>query len=287
MNSWHILLAAALAVTATQAQAQGFSDTSVGIRDSMFVANPGGNPGSEKGSRDVNKVIFNVSHFDVWDYGSNFFSVDMLLSNPNEAANNSAGGSTEFYAIYRGQLSPDKIAGINTKIGPFSAINLEAGGDLESENTYLAPNKKAIVIGPNFHLDLPDRGFLTIGVHLYHEWNHNSFLTPTSQNYSSTGEFEFVWLYPLKFTGLPLDFRGFTNVILPKGNGGSGAGNTTYTEVLSRPQLQLDLGTMLWNKPHKPDIYLAVELWEHKFGLPSKLAGTEEVAPTIGMEVHF
>ncbi len=28
----------------------------------------------------------------------------------------------------------------------------------------------------------------------------------------------------------------------------------------------LDLGTMMVNKPHKPDIYLAVEIWENKFG---------------------
>ena len=64
------LLAAALAVTATQARAQGFSDTLIGVRDAPFVANVGGNPGSAEGARDVNKLIFNVGHFDVWDYGT-------------------------------------------------------------------------------------------------------------------------------------------------------------------------------------------------------------------------
>ena len=63
MKLKHYLFAAALAVTATQAQAQGFSDTSMGVRDSVFASNPGGG----KGSRDVNKVIVNVGHFDVWD----------------------------------------------------------------------------------------------------------------------------------------------------------------------------------------------------------------------------
>jgi hypothetical protein len=86
----------------------------------------------------------NVEHFDVWDYGSNFFNLDVLFSNANEPAN-SAGGSTEFYTIYCGQLIPDKIFGINTKIGPFSAIYFEIGGDAEGENTQFAPNKKLLV----------------------------------------------------------------------------------------------------------------------------------------------
>src|ERR1700727_935262 len=143
MKLRHYLFAAVLALTATQAQAQGFSDTLIGFRDSVFASNPGG----EKGSRDVNKAIVNVGHFDVWDYGSNFFNVDVLFSNANDPANNSPGGSTEFYGVYRGQLSPDKIFGLNTKFGPFQAINFEFGGDAESENTQFAPDKKLLILG--------------------------------------------------------------------------------------------------------------------------------------------
>ncbi len=285
---YSLLATAALMLGAVQARAQNFSDTVMGVRDSMFDTNVGGNPGSEKGTRNVNKVIVYFGNFDVWDYGSNFFNVDTLLSNPNEAANNSPGGSTEFYAVYRGQLSPDKIWGVSTKFGPFSAVNFEFGGDLESENTYLAPAKKDLVLGPNFHLDLPGGGFLNTGIHAYKEWNHNSFLTQPNPSYAIVPEFEFVWLYPLKFTGLPLDFRGFANITMPKGNGGSGPGNATSTEMLARPQIQLDLGSMLYNKPHKPDVFFAVELWHNKFGYTSRqLSGTDEVAPTIGVEFHF
>ena len=282
------LFAAALAVTATQARAQGFSDTLVGVRDSDFVANPGG----EKGSRDVNKVIFNFGHFDAWDYGTNFFNVDALLSNPNEPALNSSGGSTEFYAVYRAQLSPDKIFGISTKFGPISAINFEIGGDLESEDTAFAPNKKLFVAGPNFHFDLGP-GFLNVGVHVSKEWNHNGFSDCPSAcgvggpvSFAPAPEVEFVWLYSLKgLVGLPLDFKGFMNVVGQKGT--DGFGNPTYTEILARPELSLDVGSMAFNKPHKPDIYLAVELWEHKFGNSDKVSGSEQVAPTVGIEIHF
>jgi hypothetical protein len=293
MKLRYLLFAAALAVTANQARAQGFSDTSIGVRDGMWVSNPGGG----EGSRDVNKVIFNVGHFDVWDYGTNFFNVDMLLSNPNEPALNSSGGSTEFYAVYRAQLSPDKIFGLNTKFGPISAINFEIGGDLESENTAFAPDKKLLVAGPNINFNL-GAGFLNVGIHVSKEWNHNGICAEYSicvgtgaandgaVSFHPTPEFEFVWLYSLKgLTGLPLSFQGFMNVVAPKGK--DGFGNDTYTEVLTRPQLSLDVGSMMFNKPHKPDLYLAVELWEHKFGNSDKLSGSEEVTPEVGIEVHF
>ena len=293
MKLRHVIFAAAAFVaTATQAWAQGFSDTSMGVRDGPWVSNPGGG----KGSREVNKIIVNVGHFDVWDYGSNFFNVDILFSDANEPANNSGGGSTELYGVYRGQLSPDKIFGLNTKIGPFEAINFELGGDAETENTAFAPDKKLLVVGPNFHVAMP-AGFLDIGVHMSKEWNNNgiagglaaagvpgAFHTPV--NFHATAEFEFVWLYPLAFTGLPLDFRGFMNVVAPKGK--DGFGNQTAWEVLARPQLQLDVGKLVGGKSHKPDMYLAVEFWQNKFGNDhTKVSGSQEVAPTIGLEYHF
>jgi nucleoside-specific outer membrane channel protein Tsx len=293
MQLKHLLLAAALALTATHARAQGFSDTLMGVRDGPWISNPGG----EKGSRDVNKIIVNVGHFDVWNYGSNFFNVDILFSNANEPANNSAGGSTEFYGVYRGQLSPDKIFGLNTKFGPFSAINFEFGGDAESENTQFAPDKKLLVVGPNFNVAMP-AGFLNIGVHVSKEWNNNGIcadgctkvnadgsLAGNPTNFHATPEFELVWLYPLAFTGLPLDFRGFANFVLPKGT--DGFGNKTTYEILARPQIQLDLGKMIGLPSHKPDIYLAVELWQHKFGNPSYVSGSQEITPEIGLEYHF
>ena len=87
MKLRNYLFAAALVVTATQAQAQGFSDTWMGVRDGTTIANPG----EEKGGRNVNKIIVNAGHFDAGAYGSNFFSADVLLSDANEPAVNSAG----------------------------------------------------------------------------------------------------------------------------------------------------------------------------------------------------
>jgi hypothetical protein len=276
-----------LAMMASNAKAQNFTDTSMGVRWGAFYANPGG----EEGSRNVNKTIVNLAMFNVWNYGSNFANVDVLFSNANEPANNSSGGSTELYAVYRGQLSPDKIFGLNTGFGPIQAINFEFGGDAETENTQFAPDKKLLIVGPNFHIGIP-AGFLNIGVHFSKEWNNNGICHDACStgsggpvSFNPAPEFEVVWLYPLAFTGLPMDFRGFLNAVGPKGI--DGFGDHTYWEILARPQINLDIGKMLFNKPHTPDIYLAVEMWQHKFGNSSSVSGSSQIAPTIGMEVHF
>jgi nucleoside-specific outer membrane channel protein Tsx len=300
MNLKHLLIAAGVLLGAGQAHAEGFTDDWIGVRDGMFVANPGAAPRS---ARSVNKVVFEYGHFNTWEYGSNFIHGDVLLSDGNEPSNNSGAGSTEFYGIYRGQLSPDKIFGINTKIGPFSAINFEFGLDLEAENTTFAPAKKLLVIGPNFHIDLPDYGFVSIGIHASKEWNNNGIASCTGAcqstgipNFSHGGavsfdvtpEFEVVWLYHMSWTGLPLDFSGFMNIVLPKGR--NGFGQRTATEVLAVPRLSLDLGKMMGKTPHKFDLYAQVEFWENKFGNDHTLRGNtgmEEVSPQIGIAYHF
>lgn len=293
MKLRNLLFAAALAATGTQAHADGgFSDNSIGLRYGSAFKEPGIASKSQPKGEDIHKEILNFGHFDVWQYGSNFINIDALFSDGRDPANNSTDqGAVEIYAVYRGQLSPDKLFNINTAIGPFDAINFELGGDFNTKNTTFAPEKKLLVVGPNFHVHMP-AGFLNIGIHLSHEWNYNGIVFPGKAagavNFNTTPEFEVVWLYPLGFTGLPLDFRGFANFVMPKGK--DGFGNKTATEILARPQLQLDVGKLVFGKSHLPDMYFAVEYWWNKFGNNHAKYGNTgafAVTPMIGLEVHF
>lgn len=119
------------------------------------------------------------------------------------------------------------------------------------------------------------------GVHFSKEWNNNGIVGRTV-SFAAAPEFEAVWLYPLGFTGLPLDFRGFANFVLPKGR--DAFGNHAYKGILSRPQFQSDFGKPLYNKPH---LYLAVELWLHISGNGSNVSGSSETSQVVGVEVHF
>ena len=69
MKIRQLMFAAALALLGGQAHADDwFSDNAAGVRWGAFYANPGGG----EGSRNVNKTILNLSHFDVWKYGQNY-----------------------------------------------------------------------------------------------------------------------------------------------------------------------------------------------------------------------
>ena len=194
------------------------------------------NPGAPSvAARDVNKIIVNVGHFDVWDYGTNFFNVDALFSNANEPAyaignGNSGGGSTEFYAVYRAQLSPDKIFGINTKFGPITAINFEIGGDAEAENTAVRARQEAACRRselqhwparrlPEYRHAMCRRNGTTTGI------APSSCTMPRRADQLPRDRLssKFVWFYGLKgLVGLPMDFKGFVNIVLPKGKTGFG-----------------------------------------------------------------
>jgi nucleoside-specific outer membrane channel protein Tsx len=148
------------------------------------------------------------------------------------------------------------------------------------------------VAGPNFHVNV-SADFLHIGVHVHHEWNHDAFSDCPNAcgagdpvNFNTTADFEIVWLFPLPFTGLPLDFRGFTDIVLPKDVDGNG--NQTATEVLARPQLNLDIGKLMFAKPRKLDAYFHLELWENKFGNDhANYSSVEGVSPVFGVKYHF
>ena len=269
MKLRYFLFAAALAVITTQARAQGFSDTWIGVRDGTTHLRT---LARRRAGATSTRSSSNVGHFDVWDYGSNFFNVDTLFSNANEPANNSAGGSTEFYAVYRGQLSPDKISRPQHQVRTDSRQSTSnSAATLESENTTFAPDKKL----HRRRSELPYRPAGRLPEHrrprLSKEWNNNGICDctgPCSRSNGGTGrtsttaEFEFVWLFADELhrpaTGLP----GFhEHRRCPKGK--DGFGNKTATEVLARPQLSIWISaTLMFNKPHKPDVYFAVELWE-------------------------
>jgi hypothetical protein len=269
-------LAAALSLAAGTALAQGFSDTSVEYKYGPNYREPG-----IRGM--VPKNIVTLTHVDGGTMWSNFVNIDGLFSYSNDPANNSGPHGTqavEAYGIYRGDLSLNSAFGTSAfTLNPvLRDVSFQIGGDLSTKNTEFAPAKKLFVVGPNFHFNVP--GFLTVALHLSKEWNNNG-IVGKPVNFDPTFEAEAVWSYPLAFTGLPLKFQGFFNVVAPKGKDGFGAG--TKTEVLTEPRLTLDVGALAFDKPNKLDVSLGYQYWLNKFGnnhdtVPGSLASTVFVA---------
>ena len=146
------------------------------------------------------KNVYSFTHFDVWGYGTNFFTISLFKSDHNDPASpctNAGGfnsnvpggggfgsafnpadcaGATEIYGLFRSTFGWNEL--FNTKmftLGPLHNISFYVGSDANSENTYLAPAKRDWVAGLQFAFDLPYKGFFNVSPVAYKEINHNGF----------------------------------------------------------------------------------------------------------------
>src|SRR5262249_3728955 len=142
------------------------------------------------------KQVYSFTHFDIWQYGTNFFTISMFKSDHNDPANpcTNAGvitsplagfatvpasceGATEIYGLFRSAFGWNEI--FNTKqftMGPLHNISFEVGMDANTENNYLSPAKRDVVAGLQFQFDLPYKGFFNVAPLMYWEFaNRNAF----------------------------------------------------------------------------------------------------------------
>ncbi|MDB5532038.1 MAG: hypothetical protein JWO28_353 [Hyphomicrobiales bacterium] len=257
------------------------------------LANPNGVP--------ITKGVVSITHFDVWQYGTNFFNVDFLKStNKDPTAGNAIGvgdGATEVYGLYRGTLSLNSLS--NTKIftvpGIIKDVSLGFGFDANTKNTTFAPQKRDVVIGPTVSFDVP--GVFNVGLYYYKEWNHcgiGPLICTPSVTFKGVPKLEAVYMQPLTFTGLPLKFSGFANFVWPKGLDGFGMipGSPcckTKQEFLTQNRLVLDIGQLLMGKPNFVDAFIGWQYWYNKFGNDHRIpanGGSIENQFVFGLSWH-
>ena len=135
------------------------------------------------------KQYYSFTHFDVWQYGTNFFSLSYIKSDHNDPSNpcltNATGGftpsgcegATEVYGLFRSTFGWNEL--FNTKqfaIGPLHNISFEVGMDANTENNFFASAKRDVVGGLQFAFDLPYKGYFNVAPLVYWEFaNHDAF----------------------------------------------------------------------------------------------------------------
>ncbi|MGJ5201901.1 hypothetical protein [Bradyrhizobium sp. HKCCYLR20261] len=142
------------------------------------------------------KQVYSFTHFDVWGYGTNFFTISLFKSDHNDPAgpctqtggivSPNAGfaftpatcaGATEIYGLFRSTFGWNQI--FNTKaftVGPLQNISFEVGMDANTENRYFGAAKRDVVAGLQFAFNLPYKGYFNVAPLMYWEFaNHNSF----------------------------------------------------------------------------------------------------------------
>jgi hypothetical protein len=231
------------------------------------------------------KSVYSFTHFDVWAYGTNFFTISMFKSDHNDPAGPcsnagvlitggaaSCAGATEFYGLIRSTFGFNEI--FNTKAfsyGPLHNVSLEIGADGETENSFLAPAKRDFVAGLQFAFDLPYKGFFNVAPLAYKEINHNAFdqcglfnnipggcIIDGNTNFNTTWAVEVNYYMDLGFLPQSMQYfaiSGRAGWYGPKGNENAplvtGAvgnpGTATKTELNSEPiRLTFDASKAIW-----------------------------------------
>jgi hypothetical protein len=151
------------------------------------------------------KQVYSFTHFDIWQYGTNFFTISMFKSDHNDPANpcTNAGviqtsftsaaipasceGATEIYGLFRSTFGFNEMFGTKAfSYGPLHNVSLEVGMDANTENNYLSPAKRDVVAGLQFAFDLPYKGYIDVAPLVYWEFANRNAFTQCGTGFAGT-----------------------------------------------------------------------------------------------------
>ncbi|ATQ78734.1 outer envelope protein [Massilia violaceinigra] len=239
----------------------------------------------------VGKHIFALTHASGYQYGSNFFNVDMLISDSKDPASlNQTDGAQEAYVVYRHTLDIGKLRGAPIKFGPVSGAGVTLGFDWNAKNDVgYNSRKRMLVVGPTLMWDVP--GFLSTSILLRRESNAPSGAFPPISNVRGRYTYD---LHPMLTAswGIPLGtlwaFEGYANLIASKGKSETGADTGAETNI--DMQIMFDAGAAMGYKKRTFRVGLEYQYWNNKFGNTSATTGGQGYrakTPMVRVAYHF
>lgn len=265
------------------AEAAGWTDTYVGYRFGTHFAEP-----YER--NDIHKNVFNLGFANGYEYGTNFFNADVLLSDSKDPSSADANdGAREFYIVYRHTLDLGKLTGKELSNGVLRGLGLTVGFDVNHKNDAgYNSRKRMLVAGPTLMLDVP--GFLNLS--LLELWESNAPCNTFTRTCVPRYDFDphvmlsAAWAVPIKDS--KWSFEGYANFIAPKGKDEFGIASRAETNI--DMQVMYDLSGMAGSHPHALKLGLEYQFWKNKFGNDhTGPAGSGAFArtPMFRSEYHF
>jgi hypothetical protein len=234
---------------------------------------------------DIARHAIEFKHIDTWKYGHNLVEVIIKKSSDVEPAAGGGTGVLALYAIFRSGVSLNRALGAHSlAIGPLRDVALEVGANLETKNSDYAPEERTLYLGPSLRFRFGS-GFLSLGLHLRREWNHNGELG-VNESYDTNFNIEPVWHFPFRLGGAKLAFDGFADLNTPKGK--DAFGHSTHTEIIVRPQLKLDISRVVGQKERVLELGVGFQYFYNMFGKSAAtVPGAEELTPIFTLSVHL
>jgi nucleoside-specific outer membrane channel protein Tsx len=280
-----VLLSGSLLLPSFSTHAAVWSDTSISWRYGEKFAEP-------YETNNIHKNIFALTHASGYAYGTNFFNVDMLLSDSKDPSNaNSTSGAQEVYVVYRNTVDIGKVTGSDIKFGVVKGVGATFGFDYNTKTDAGYNSKKRMpVLGPTLMFDVP--GFLNVSLLALWESNApcNTYTTPDTcvsrYTYKTHPMLTAAWGIPLGSSAF--SFEGFMNYIASKGKDEFGA--DTKPETNFDGQVMADVGMLTGGPKGTFKVGLEYQYWKNKFGNDSSgPAGSGAFAktPMVRAEYHF
>lgn len=272
-----MICTAAALCAATAAKAADWSDTSIGYRYGTKFAEP-------YEGNDIKKNILSLTHVSGFKYGTNFFTLDMLMSDKNDPSGVDAkSGAQEVYIVYRNTLDFEKMSGTSFKSTGIRGYGLTWGFDYNTKSDAGYNSKKRmLVLGPTVNFDVP--GFLNASLLLLRESNApcNDYTSTcvSRYTYKTHPMLALAWGIPL---GSGFSFEGFANFIASKGKDEFGGNTKAETDI--DMQVMYDITGKNTFK-----VGFEYQYWKNKFGNDAGGAagpGATAKTPMVRAEYHF
>lgn len=197
-------------VGAGESMALEWMSNSVGFRYGQQFTNPN-NPDK------FAKRIYSFTHADGYRYGSNFFNLDVFLSDSRDSRKGTDHGGSEVYAVYRHQLYASRVFDRPLGTGLVKDYAFTLGFDASRNNNLASAKKRALVFGPTLKFNGP--GVLDLSLLYYREKNH--FGVPGARHpdhtFDTTYMLNLTWMRPFKVGNRAAKFQGFVNYVGEKG----------------------------------------------------------------------
>jgi hypothetical protein len=240
---------------------------------------------------DVHKHILALTHASGYQYGTNFFNADLLLSDSNDPASlNQSAGAQEVYIVYRNTIDIGKVRGSDIKFGPVRGVGMTLGFDANTKNDVgYNSRKRMLVAGPTLMWDVP--GFLNTSLLLLHESNAPSGAFPPISQVSGRYTYDMhamlnaVWGIPLADG---VSFEGYANFIAAKGR--NEVGDETGAETNIDMQVMWDAGAHMGMGKNTFRVGVEYQYWNNKFGNTAATTGGKGYrasTPMVRADIHF
>lgn len=280
-----ILLAGGLA---NAVHAADWSDTAISWRYGQRFREPY-NPS------DIQKNIIALTHASASKYGSDYFNIDLLMSDKNDPASLTQDeGAQEAYVVYRHTLDLGALSGKDLRFGAVKDVGMVLGFDWNTKNDVgYNSRKRMLVAGPTLMWDVP--GFLSTGVQLLHESNAPSGAFPPISLVRGRYTYDNHWMFSASW-GIPLPeqwasgwaLEGYLEFIGAKGR--DEIGNPTGAETNLDTQLMYDIGSRFGQPKNRFRIGAEYQFWNNKFGNTAQTTGNRgqrASTPMVRAEYHF